>query len=76
MTTKHKIKLIWARFNWWLSFTKRSKKYADKMIEFSLVELTLRAKQAQFIKAHRENKDSDVVTILKIEIRLLGELLG
>ena len=76
MKFKHKIKLIWARFNWWLSFTKRSKKYAEKMMEYSLIEEVIKHKQQLYNEEYRKGLMTARVKILEIEIKLLGELIG
>ena len=75
MKLTHKIKLILCRVNWWLGFTKRAKRYAERTREYSLLEKTFIDKQDKYNEAFRKNPSSDLAKTLLIEIKLLGSLL-
>ena len=76
MKLSHKIKLIFARFNWWLGITDNAKRYAEKSKEYNLIKETIKIKQLQFIATHKANPLSDEVKRLKIELKVLGDLIG
>jgi len=75
MKLSHKIKLIFCRFNWWLGITENAKRYADKFKEYNLIRETMRAKQLLLIETHKSNPLSDEVKRLKIELKVLGDLI-
>jgi len=75
MTLRHKIKLIFCRFIWWLRITEEAKKHYDTLQNYKYLLDLYEEKKKEFLKEHKKKTDSIETIQLKAQVELLARIL-
>lgn len=75
MTLSHKIRLIWARFTWWLRITEKSKEHKKALEDYYYLYDLYNILSGAYLESHRKKIDSEETYKLKGQVELLAEIL-
>ena len=75
MTLKHKIKLIWCRFTWWLKLTDKAIEYHDAKGNYQYLLDLYNEYNLKFLDEQKKKQFSNETIILKAKVDLLAMIL-
>ena len=75
MTLKHKIKLLWCRFIWWLRITKEAKEHYEVLEHYKGLFRLYIQKKSYYLDEHKKNPVSVDTIKLKAQVDLLVKIL-
>ena len=75
MTLKHKIKLIWCRFNWWLKTTDEAKKHYIALVNYQFLRALYKKLYSEYLTEQKKKAISEETKVLKIKVELLATIL-
>ena len=75
MTLRHKIKLIWCRFIWWLKLTDEAKRLSDTLGDYEYLLNLYKKLYLEYLDEQKKKAVSEETKTLKIQVELLATIL-
>ena len=75
MTLRHKIKLIWCRFNWWLKITEEAEKHYKSFNNYIYLLELYKEYKAKLLLREKTTLKHEEILELKSKVELLAEIL-
>ena len=75
MTLSHKIKLVFARINWWLRITEKSRKHYEALKDYYYYYNLHNIIPGAYLESEKRSKMGEETLKLKGQVELLKEIL-